>query len=389
MSNTVTIGAMRYDLIADTDKFEKSMTATRQELRQSESAFRKTLTPVEKFEKELEKLNNLRRKGLITAQTYNRAIEKERQNYENTTKAIKKHRKSIVGLSTDFKTLATAAAGLAVVQTGLRSVTSQLSEIDEIAKQARLLGMSANDLQTFRLAAAEIAGLGSGQVDMAIQRFGRRLGQASQGTGEAAKAIEQLGLNAKQLSDGGAVFAFKQVAAAISSVENPLERLAIAQKLFDSEGAAMVQVLNAGSEAFDQYASKVRETGLAFTEDQAAGVETFNDRFAELTTSAKGFSREIAIMAAELTPVLEKLTHLLNMANQGFDNIELFKDILGGRIDDTGRRLTSGSPFDSSQSDQAAVGGFFGEAIKERAIDTLTDAILGLTKSVDNAAEGN
>ena len=80
MARTVTIGAMKYDIVADTEKFDRSLSASAAEMRKASKIIKKNETAHEKLGKEMEELNALRRKGAVDAKTYRRElarIEKE------------------------------------------------------------------------------------------------------------------------------------------------------------------------------------------------------------------------------------------------------------------------------------------------------------------------
>ena len=83
---------------------------------------------------------------------------------------------------------------------------------------------------------------------MAMQRFTRRAAEAAQGTGEAKGAIRELGLDAQKLQKLPLDDQMKVLADAFGNVQNESDKLRIAFKLFDSEGAALVNTLALGSD---------------------------------------------------------------------------------------------------------------------------------------------
>lgn len=115
------------------------------------------------------------------------------------------------------------------------------------------LGVTAEELQKFRLVAQE--GGFTGDADVALQRFTRRLGEARQGTGELLPTLRQYGIaitdNAGRTR--GALDVIKDLADATKNAADPAEQLRISFKAFDSEGAALVNTLRGGSEAIRQW----------------------------------------------------------------------------------------------------------------------------------------
>ena len=69
----VTIGHLRYDIIADTAGFTRGITATRRELSTAKRLFAESRTPAERLGLEIDHLGQLLKKNAITTDVYNRA----------------------------------------------------------------------------------------------------------------------------------------------------------------------------------------------------------------------------------------------------------------------------------------------------------------------------
>ena len=279
----VSIGSLKYDIIADTAQFQNGIVATRRELTAAKNVFRDTRTPAENLGIEIEGLSRLLKKGAIDQETYNRAVADLKKRAAIAEGGIK-------GLTAQFKnlsgTMKTAVKGFLAFQATrgiLAGVRSELDRIDEAAKTSRKLG-----LVTDELIALQLAGMADGSVDMAVQRMTRRLAEAAAGTGEAKKAIEELGLSAQDLNLMGPFDAFAALSDAIAGVDNDADQLRLAFKLFDSEGAALVNVLKEGGQAVDEFRTKARDLGMTFTDDVARNVEEANDALPDDHRSHRG-----------------------------------------------------------------------------------------------------
>jgi lambda family phage tail tape measure protein len=155
--------------------------------------------------------------------------------------------KSIAGLTSRFGALVTVAGSAALARGLDRSIT----RLDAIGKTADRLGLTTTALQEMR-SAAQQSGVSVQTLDMAMQRFGRRVAEARQGTGEAKAVIKELGIDlfdaagrARSIED-----VLEDVADKMSKMEDQTDRNRVAMKLFDSEGVALVNMLGKGSEAF-------------------------------------------------------------------------------------------------------------------------------------------
>ena len=233
---------------------------------------------------------------------------------DNASKVLKTVGKNVATLggriktgARNFQAMAFSVQGIVQAAAGagaLRVLTKEMERIDELAKTGRKLGLPTDELVGFRLAAEKLAGMDSGAVDTAIQRMTRRIAEAATGSGEAVKALEALNLSAEELNLAGPAEAFKQIADAMQEVDNPADRLATAFKLFDTEGAALVNVLAEGREGIEAMKSEADALGLTFSDDVAKNIEQTNDALTELKKAGTGLISEIT---QGLAPALKVL----------------------------------------------------------------------------------
>ena len=298
MASSVTIGALRYDIIADTEQFERTMTASAQEIRQQKKVFRETQTPAEKYGAAIDRLNNLRRKGLIDAKQYRRALQQEAQSYKDATSGASRFAQGLGGVESQLRSLAGPLLAIASAGGIGRMVFGQLEIIDQLEVTAEKLGVTSNELIVMRLAAEELSKMSATTFDMALQRMTRRVAEAAQGTGEAVKAIEELGLSAERLAGMGPSRAFAMIADAMQDVENRGDQLRLSFKLFDSEGAALVNVLGEGSEALREFQREAQNAGLLLSNETKASIEETNAELRRLKREFEGLKRELTTIAA-------------------------------------------------------------------------------------------
>ena len=126
-----------------------------------------------------------------------------------------------------------AAAGVIAAKT-----MGQMQPLDEMAKTADKLGIAANKMGGLQLA-FEQTGVSANAGMVAMQRMTRRIADAANGAGPAAKALQELGLNANQLKALSPDQALNQIADAMKGVEGQSDKVRLAFSLFDSEGVGL------------------------------------------------------------------------------------------------------------------------------------------------------
>lgn len=196
---------------------------------------------------------------------------------------------------------------------------------DELAKVADKLGVATDKLAGLRLA-GELTGVATNQLDLGLQRFTRRLAEASKGTGEAQNALKELGIDAREVAQLPLDEQFKRIADAMEGVDSQSDKIRLGFKLFDSEGVNLIRTLALTRKGLDDVQDRAKTLGLALTRVDAARLEIVNDQFLLLRKAAEGFAQQFAIV---ISPVLTVLTRKLE------DSIEAaggLQQVLDGTI---------------------------------------------------------
>tara|TARA_R110000824_G_scaffold212376_1_gene398558 strand:+ start:83 stop:1906 length:1824 start_codon:yes stop_codon:yes gene_type:complete len=231
-----------------------------------------------------------------------RAFDKTKKGFGTVTSGLKK----VTGAVFSMRTALVGVAGVAGF--GLL-VKRSLHATDSLAKTASKIGTTTEALGGLRYA-AELTGVATNTMDMALQRFTRRTAEAAMGTGEAKGAIKELGINAKELNQMPLDKRMVVLADAFSKVTSKSDRLRLAFKLFDSEGAALVNTLSGGSDALKEMLGEAEMLGLTMSSSAAKGVEDTVDALTKLKSMAKGVTDQFV---AALAPAIQSLTESITI----------------------------------------------------------------------------
>lgn len=191
---------------------------------------------------------------------------------------------------------------------------------DEAAKTADKLGIATNKLMGLRHA-AELTGVSSNNLDMGLQRMTRRVAQAASGSGEAVKALKELGISAQELNRLSPDQQFSKIADAMNQVDNQADKVRLTFALFDSEGVGLVNTMALGSAGLRDTVTEAERLGITLNRVEAAKLEAANDAMHRGKQAAKGFSNVVAV---ELAPYVEAVgNHFYNAALEsgGFGDI--------------------------------------------------------------------
>lgn len=229
---------------------------------------------------------------------------------EQFMSAMGQANKSLSGIQRTVHAATKVMGGLAAAMGaigGVRGLARSIDEIDKIGKLSTRLGATTEALSELRHA-AELSGLAFTTVTMAMQRSTRRIAEAAAGTGEAKKALEELGLSAQRLNNMRPEQQLEVLADALAGVGNDADKVRIAMKLFDSEGVSMIQMLDGGSAGLRQMRDEARRMGVSLDENATRAAAEANNSFARLEAATNAL--EIA-MARELGPTLSAIAEFL------------------------------------------------------------------------------
>lgn len=229
--------------------------------------------------------------------------------FDQTQKALRGIQAAFGKLSKvffNFKTALVAAVGAGGL--GLL-ISNSLKATDALAKTASKIGTTTEALSALQYA-GQLTGVEVNTMNMALQRFTRRASEAAVGTGEAKGALRELGVDARQLVRLPLDERMLVLADAFENVKSESDRLRLAFKLFDSEGAALVNTLGQGRQGLADMLGESRRLGVVMSSNAAKGVEDANDALTRLQSLFGGIVKQVtAALAPVITAIADTLTN--------------------------------------------------------------------------------
>lgn len=198
--------------------------------------------------------------------------------------------------------VAAAAAGTALAV----MVKQSIDAMDGMTKLAQSTGVAVEELSALAYA-ADLSGVSEDALGTSLVRLTKNMSDAAQGTGEAQKAFNALGISVKN-ADGtlkGADDVLGEVAGKFAQYRDGAEKTALAVALFGRSGADLIPLLNSGAEGLAEMTAEAQELGLTFDQQTGKAAEAFNDNLTRLNAVKKGLVNRIT---AELLPSLVNLS---------------------------------------------------------------------------------
>lgn len=220
---------------------------------------------------------------------------------DQTKKAFRSVNAGLASVASKVFNLQNALIGLAGVAGFGYLIKSSLNATDALAKTASKIGTTTDALSRLHHA-SQLSGVSTDTMNMALQRFTRRVSEASKGTGEAVGALRELGINAFDIQKLPLDQRMLVLANAFGEVASESDKLRLAFKLFDSEGAGLINMLNNGADGLSEMFDEAEDLGLVMRQMSANGVERASDAMYKLTSIGKGLFSQFS---ASLAPAIE------------------------------------------------------------------------------------
>ncbi|MFN3938785.1 MAG: phage tail tape measure C-terminal domain-containing protein [Gemmobacter sp.] len=206
------------------------------------------------------------------------------------------------GIALAAVTAAAAAAGVAMVRSGL-------ADIDAQAKLAQSMQTTVESIQTLTWA-GELAGVSLGEIEQATKKLTTRLSEAAAGSGSAVGALRRLNLTAAELQALPLDQRIVAIQDALTRFVPEAERAAVASDLFGDRAA--LAFLRIDSATLRDAARDVQDFGVAVSAADAVQIERTGDAIARLSLIWTGLVNRLTVAVA---PALETIaTRLADMA---------------------------------------------------------------------------
>jgi hypothetical protein len=243
------------------------------------------------------------------------------------------------GLTNKLKILGPAAiaAGGAFA---IGMVKSVANTADELAKLSARTGIAVEDLSRLQYAAG-LSGVSNQTLTTSIERLSRGMADAANGTGEAGKAFEAMGLSVKN-QDGTLKSQnqmLSEIAEKMSQYGDGTEKTALMMQIFGRSGAQLIPMMNNGAKGLKDMADESDRLGNTISTETARAAEQFNDNLTRMSTALGGIART---MAGPVIQALADFTNglfeahkqgsgLVNMLHNGFRRLTQAKIIEDAR----------------------------------------------------------
>lgn len=224
------------------------------------------------------------------------------------------------------------AVGALALNNLQRNIRSTVSDLSNLAKVADRVDINVEAFQGLRRG-FELSGVAADSLNGSLQEFGKRVGQAENGTGRLATVVNRYGISLTDTQGKmrSQLDLLKEVAETIRGAGSAQERLAIANSAFGSSGVAMVNAMQNGAAGIDDMIRSAQEAGFVVDESLIRKAEDLDDRFADLQRRTSTWFK---VFAVEVADAGARFAGLKTTIDDIFDGPDQMRSMLGDEIAD-------------------------------------------------------
>ncbi|MCY2349222.1 MULTISPECIES: phage tail tape measure protein [Enterobacteriaceae] len=201
---------------------------------------------------------------------------------------------------------ATAAVGIGAA--GLAIVKNTAQQVTEADRWAKSLKMSTQDLLSWQYA-AEQAGLTGDNIADIFKDIDDKVGDAVLNkSGEAAQALDTLGLSAQKLAQQSPDKQLLAISSALQKIPTQAGKTNILESL-GNDLSKMLPLFDNNNEKLKQFLQLSKDFGVAPPQEDIDNLVKVNQFFQDIETSARGLKMEIAsgLAKVDLSPLQDGL----------------------------------------------------------------------------------
>ncbi len=235
---------------------------------------------------------------------------------QGVTGKVKNLRLAMGGLNKTLGAFGLLISGGAFV--GL--VKGAIDSADSFGKLSDQTGIAANTLQAYTNA-GKLAGVGQETIDKGLRRLAQSMREADQGVATYSDSYKALGISVRD-SDGNlksSETVLGEIADRFADLPDGATKAAISMEIFGRSGASLINLLNGGSAALEEF-------NYAVSDEFAQNAEFFNDQIAVLAIRFDGFRKQLA---DALLPTLNNLIGVFSNLFSSQQDFTMLFDAIG------------------------------------------------------------
>ena len=222
-------------------------------------------------------------------------------------------------------------AGIIAASAFTRFIKGAIDSADAFGKMSDQTGIAADKLQAY-VNAGKLAGVEQGTIDKGLRRLAQSMREADQGIATYSDSYKALGISVRDV-DGNlkkSETVLGEIADRFADMPDGATKAALAMEIFGRSGASLINLLNGGKVALEEF-------NYETSENFAQNAEFFNDQVATMAIKFDGFRKQLT---DALLPALNSIATAFGKLFDSEANFESLFKVIG-----VGLRAISGTVY--------------------------------------------
>jgi len=222
-------------------------------------------------------------------------------------------------------------AGIIAASAFTRFIKGAIDSADAFGKMSDQTGIAANKLQAY-VNAGKLAGVEQATIDKGLRRLAQSMREADQGIATYSDSYKALGISVRDV-DGNlkkSETVLGEIADRFADMPDGATKAALAMEIFGRSGASLINLLNGGKVALEEF-------NFETSENFAQNAEFFNDQVATMAIKFDGFRKQLT---DALLPALNSIASAFGKLFDSESNFESLFKVIG-----VGLRAISGTVY--------------------------------------------
>jgi hypothetical protein len=182
---------------------------------------------------------------------------------------------------------------------------------EEVLAMSKKTGWATESLSELRHV-AKLSETSLEALEVGLKKMSSTIVDADDGMASAALAFEKLGINLQTLKGMAPEQQFWTIANAISAIEDPTLKSALAVDIFGRSGTDMLPMLSESTAAIDAMKQQAHDLNLVFDKESAEAADAFSDSKEVLLGALTGLGNAVAtIVMPDIQKLMDGLTTIV------------------------------------------------------------------------------
>lgn len=238
-----------------------------------------------------------------------------------TTQAFNSVKQGLSNLEGNLSKVSKGFGLLGVVASGAvlgKFINDSIQASEEISKFSVILGESTEDITALQYAIQQTANITKEELNDALTDMRERIAEAAEGSGDAAGALQRLGLDGKKLKELSLQDQFFAIADAMKEMKNAGDRVLTIRELISDSGTPLLAALEKGSEELITFTREAGRMGVVVDQESTEKIREFKVQIETLGSIATNIGIEIS---AVLLPPLTSFLGLIQDLSRGLRDL--------------------------------------------------------------------